>query len=102
MFTYELSRPYPYRWLTYVVWLGGAAALALFTVVSSAANGYTTKYNLRNELHFRQLNLNSVTFVTNPNETEHPSHPAWYQKSPWSWASKVRLQCRIAMSNCSD
>ncbi|KAK5060043.1 hypothetical protein LTR84_009927 [Exophiala bonariae] len=43
IFSYQLSRPYPYRWFTYVVFLGGgAAAIALFSVISLAANGYTT------------------------------------------------------------
>lgn len=32
----------------------------------------------------------SIVYVSNPNETEHPSTPAWYQRKPWSLASKVR------------
>lgn len=52
VFSYTLSRPYPYRWFTYIVWLGGAAALALFSVVSLAANGYTTRYDPRKMILF--------------------------------------------------
>ena len=39
-FTYSLSRPYPYKWFTWVVIIGGICAIAFFSIVNLAANGY--------------------------------------------------------------
>lgn len=46
MFSYHLTRSYPYPWFTYVVWIGGLVALAFFSVISLAANGYTTESDI--------------------------------------------------------
>jgi hypothetical protein len=40
IFSYGLSRPYPYRWFTWVVVVGGILAAALFSVLNVAADGY--------------------------------------------------------------
>ncbi|MCJ1295250.1 hypothetical protein MMC34_006812 [Xylographa carneopallida] len=39
-FSYGLSRPYPYKWFPWAVLLGGLVAVALFSVLNFAANGY--------------------------------------------------------------
>ncbi len=39
-FSYDLSRPYPYRWFTPVSLCGGTLFLALFTWLNFAANGF--------------------------------------------------------------
>ena len=44
VFSYNLSRPYPYRWFTWVVFVGGIIAAALFTVINVAADGYNLRY----------------------------------------------------------
>jgi hypothetical protein len=43
IFNYNITRPYPYRWFTWTVVLGGIAAAALFSVINLAANGYDPK-----------------------------------------------------------
>jgi len=43
IFNYNLSRPYPYRWFTWVVLFGGLIATAIFSVVNLAADGYYLK-----------------------------------------------------------
>jgi hypothetical protein len=39
-FSYNLARPYPYRWFTWVVVTGGLAATTLFSAINLAADGY--------------------------------------------------------------
>jgi hypothetical protein len=43
-FSYDLSRPYPYRWFTPVSLCGGALFLALFTWLNFAANGFELRW----------------------------------------------------------
>lgn len=40
IFTYGLTRPYPYPWFTWVVVVGGVMATALLSALNLAANGY--------------------------------------------------------------
>lgn len=70
LFSYNLSRPYPFRWFTWVTVIGGIAALFLFTVINLGANGYILKYvlyrastqagesiNMRLELYTQQIQM---------------------------------------------
>ena len=41
--SYNLSRPYPFRWFTWLVFGGGVIATVLFTVINLAADGYNSK-----------------------------------------------------------
>ena len=41
VFTYAISRPYPFHWFTPVVVLGGLLALALFSLINFVSTGYT-------------------------------------------------------------
>ena len=43
-FSYSLSRPYPYRWFTPVVFLGGTIALVLFSLLNYVSNGFQQTY----------------------------------------------------------
>jgi hypothetical protein len=43
IFSYNITRPYPYQWFTWLVVLGGIAATALFSVINLAANGYDAR-----------------------------------------------------------
>jgi hypothetical protein len=45
IFSYNITKPYPYRWFTWLVVLGGIAAAALFSVINLAANGYDARYS---------------------------------------------------------
>ena len=40
MFNYAVSRPYPVRWFTPVVFVGGTIALVLFSFLNFVATGY--------------------------------------------------------------
>ena len=60
-FTYNISRPYPYRWFSWVVGLGGLGSIVLFSVVNLAANGYILE----------------VVYTTDPNGTLSQTH--WFQ-----------------------
>lgn len=79
VFSYSLSRPYPFRWFTYVVAIVGTICAVLFTFVALAADGY----NL--DLEYT-LNLNSTL-----NELY------WFQKAPFSWVSKTSASCQPAL-----
>jgi hypothetical protein len=52
IFSYNLSRPYPYPWFTWVVVIGGVLATALFSVVNLAADGYELVYKTLLPEHF--------------------------------------------------
>lgn len=45
-FSYNLSRPYPFRWFTPVTLIGGAVALALFSLLNFVSTGYTQRYSV--------------------------------------------------------
>ena len=40
IFSYNLSRPYPYPWFTWIVFIIGILATTLFSVINLAADGY--------------------------------------------------------------
>ncbi|POS74073.1 hypothetical protein DHEL01_v207532 [Diaporthe helianthi] len=75
-FRYTIERTYPFRWFTPLVTVCGAAALALFTFINIAADGY----------------VQSVIYTTNPNSTLEEEH--WYMNAPWSWISTARTSCQ--------
>jgi hypothetical protein len=79
LFSYSLSRPYPFGWFTYVVAIAGTICAVLFSFVALAADGY----NL--DLEY-SLDLNSTL-----NESY------WFQKAPFSWVSKTRASCQPAL-----
>lgn len=60
-FTYNLTRPYPYKWFSWVVGLGGLGFLVFFSIVNLAANGYALNY----------------VYTTDPNGTL--SETRWFQ-----------------------
>jgi hypothetical protein len=43
LFSYKISRPYPYAWFTPVALIGGTIALALFSVLNVVSSGYNMK-----------------------------------------------------------
>ena len=77
-FRYNLSRPYPFRWFTPVVIVGGVVLTALFPVLNFAANGYVL----------------GSQFVADPNSTL--AEKAWFEKPPFSYQSNLSASCQPA------
>ena len=75
-FTYNLSRPYPYKWFPWVVFIGGIAALTLFSVVNFAANGYDL----------------GAQYTTDPNGTE--AQTSWTEAPIFSLLNRVGPSCQ--------
>lgn len=75
-FSYTLTKPYPYRWFTWVVAVGGVAVIIFFSFLNMAANGYTLE----------------VVYTTDPNGTLAESQ--WFQKPPWTLMNKVEASCQ--------
>jgi hypothetical protein len=78
IFSYPLTRPYPFRWFTYVAFIGGAICTALFSFVALAADGY----NL--DLEYT-LDLDATLGAS-----------YWFGKPPFSWISKTNVSCQPA------
>jgi hypothetical protein len=76
LFSYPLSRPYPFAWFTYVVAIGGTICAVLFSFVALAADGY---------------NLD-LEYVLDLNGTLDRSY--WFDKAPFSWISKTSVSCQ--------
>ena len=76
-FNYNITRPYPFRWFTWVVVIGGVVATALLSVANLAADGYILK----------------TIYSTDPNSTVAEYADRWYEKSPWSWTNKMSASC---------
>ena len=79
LFSYSLSRPYPFGWFTYVVAIGGTICAVLFSFIALAADGY---------------NLD-LEYTTDLNGTLNKSY--WFQKAPFSWVSKTKASCQPAL-----
>ncbi|KAI1630192.1 hypothetical protein EDD37DRAFT_618822 [Exophiala viscosa] len=77
-FSYNLSRPYPFRWFTPAAVVGGVVLTALFSVLNFAANGYVL----------------GSTFVADPNSTL--AKKTWFEKPPFSYQSKLSASCQPA------
>ena len=79
LFRYPLTRAYPYPWFTWVVAIGGIAAVILFSFVNLIANGYV--------FH--------TVYTETPNSTL--AQYDWFNQQPWSLASKMSPQCAPAI-----
>lgn len=75
LFSYAVSKPYPYRWFTPLVIVGGIVFLALFSFINVASSGYT----LVSE------------YSTNPNATQEKG--SWFGRWPSVLASNARSSC---------
>nr|POF15309.1 hypothetical protein CFP56_42198 [Quercus suber] len=77
-FRYNITRPYPYRWLTPVVVAGFIVFLVLFSILNTVALGF-------DYVPLRTTDPNTTTL-----------HDVWYSKWP-SWvSSKVQPICQDA------
>lgn len=75
-FHYPITRPYPYKWFPWVVFIGGISSLVLFSAINLAANGYQLE----------------VQYTTDPNSTV--SRAQWGNRWPFSLFSKVETTCQ--------
>jgi hypothetical protein len=75
-FKYNITRPYPFKWFTWVVSIGGAVLVVLFSVLNYAANAYT---------------LTSV-YTTDPNSTI--AENRWFERAPFSLTNKNVASCQ--------
>jgi hypothetical protein len=78
IFSYNLSRPYPFKWFTPVVFTSGVIAIVLFSLLNFVSNGYFL----------------SVEAVTNPNATV--SQGVWFNHWPSFITAKVQPTCQSA------
>ncbi|KAK5136246.1 hypothetical protein LTR08_003853 [Meristemomyces frigidus] len=78
IFSYPVTRPYPFKWFAWVALIGGVVFTTLFSFIAVAANGY---------------NIESI-YTTDPNSTLHK--PLWFQKLPLSWANTIEATCQAA------
>jgi hypothetical protein len=76
IFSYSISRPYPFRWITPAVLTGFLAATVLFSFLNFASNGYDL----------------IVQTSSNPNATI--SEGIWFQNWPSYLTSNVKPSCQ--------
>jgi hypothetical protein len=57
LFTYSVSRPYPYRWFTPVSLGGGLLFLALFSWLNFVATGFELRYISRKKIFVRRFSV---------------------------------------------
>lgn len=75
MFSYSVSRSYPFRWFTPVVFIGGIVAAGVFSTLSFVSNGYYL----------------SVKVTQSPNATV--SHGIWFKNWPSYLTENVQPTC---------
>ncbi|MCJ1228342.1 hypothetical protein MMC12_005003 [Toensbergia leucococca] len=75
IFSYNLSRPYPFKWFTPAVFVGGIVALVLVSLINLATSGYHLV----------------MTSSINPNVTQ--STQSWYQSWPSFMIGRMRASC---------
>ncbi|KAK1700904.1 hypothetical protein BDP55DRAFT_538006 [Colletotrichum godetiae] len=85
-FSYPISKPYPFRWFTPVVLVGGVILTVFLSLVNLSANGYYLK----------------PLYTSDPNGTEAYSNAQWYRKPPFNWRSDVRAECQPRLLTIGD
>ena len=95
MFEYAISRPYPVRWFTPVVFIGGAIALVLFSLLNFLSTGYTQRYNhpcIVGLLLCIGSYVHSIEYVTDPNATILSDR--WLNRWPSYITSQIDPSCQ--------
>lgn len=77
--TYSVTRPFPYAWFTWVVFIGGAVLAILFSFVAVASNGYALQ----------------PIYTIDPNGTE--AERQWFEKRPFSWYHSLDTRCQSTL-----
>ena len=78
-FSYNLSRPYPFRWFTLLVIASGVALTALFTIVNLISSGYT------------------LVAEYSPQANSTLSQRMWFNHWPHFLSSKLKPSCQPAL-----
>ncbi|KAF2104861.1 hypothetical protein NA57DRAFT_51657 [Rhizodiscina lignyota] len=76
LFTYSISKPYPFRWFTPVVAIGFLVFATLFSVINFVSNGYSL----------------TVVLVSNPNVTVTSND--WFKRWPSFLTSRTQPTCQ--------
>jgi hypothetical protein len=76
IFSYNVTRPFPFPWFTWAVLASGTILTVLFTFVAVASNAYE---------------LDSV-YTTDCNNTE--GRQEWYSKPPFAWFNSLEAKCQ--------
>ena len=95
MFEYAVCRPYPFQWFTPVVFIGGAIALVLFSLLNFLSTGYTQRYNqpyIVGLLLCIGSYVHSIEYVTDPNATI--SSDRWLNRWPSYFISQIDPSCQ--------
>ncbi|KAK1480180.1 hypothetical protein CCUS01_00737 [Colletotrichum cuscutae] len=85
-FSYSISKPYPFRWFTPVVLVGGVILAVLLSLINLSANGYYLK----------------PLYTSDPNGTEALSNAQWFRKIPFNWRSDVKAECQPRLFTIGD
>ncbi|EXF83778.1 hypothetical protein CFIO01_01505 [Colletotrichum fioriniae PJ7] len=85
-FSYSISKPYPFRWFTPVVLVGGVILAVLLSLINLSANGYYLK----------------PLYTSDPNGTEALSNAQWFRKIPFNWRSDVKAECQPRLYTIGD
>ncbi|KAF4342813.1 hypothetical protein FBEOM_3221 [Fusarium beomiforme] len=83
-FSYNVTRPYPFRWFTPVAVVGTVVLTVLFTIINLASSGFYLK----------------PIFTDDPNGTS-TQYVKWFMKPPLNWEN-VRVKCQPKMLSVGD
>ena len=76
LFTYSVTRNYPFPWFTWVVIGGGVVLTVLFSILNLATSGYDLQ----------------TIYTTDFNSTANTHY--WFQSAPFSWINKLQVACQ--------
>ncbi|KAK1599778.1 uncharacterized protein LY79DRAFT_586346 [Colletotrichum navitas] len=85
-FSYPITKPYPFRWFTPVVVIGGLVLAVLLSLANLSANGFYLK----------------SVYIPDPNATEDSANGLWYRKPPFNWQSDVQAECQPRLLSVGD
>lgn len=74
-FEYNVTRPFPLRWFTPIVIVGGTIAAVLISLINFATYGHDL----------------TTIYTTDPNTTM--ARTQWFQHRPWSWDKDQQSRC---------
>ncbi|KAI1426861.1 hypothetical protein F5Y12DRAFT_793587 [Xylaria sp. FL1777] len=74
-FSYGIHRPYPYRWFTPIVIVGGLVAVVVFSIINIASSGYNS----------------TVLYSSDPNATVTEN---WYKGLPLIFGNAIKPSCQ--------
>lgn len=79
-FHYPITRPYPFRWFTPVVIVGGIVFTVFFSILNFGSYGFQLR----------------TIYTGDPNTTVEEAQSKWYFRSPFNWGDQIRISCEAA------